>query len=140
MLRQGTSPVNSPLGWLPLQDTHEIAATADKSRGHPSTRTCNIVLPARQDPAIPRKLANLHHLIPTPREGDHSFVVESRARTRRHQMTASRPSDSAPTFPQPQPDLPLQPVCTYLDRVPGLLCETGLGVDRASEWQVNPPA
>ena len=58
MLRQGTSPVNSPLGWFPLQDTHEIAATADKSRGHPSSTACYIVLPARQDPAIPRTSIN----------------------------------------------------------------------------------
>lgn len=35
MLRQGTSPINSPLGWFPFQDTHEIAVTADKSLEHP---------------------------------------------------------------------------------------------------------
>ena len=60
MLRQGTSPVNSPFGWFPLQDTHEIAATADKSRGHPSSTACYIVLPARQVLAIPRSAANQH--------------------------------------------------------------------------------
>ncbi len=60
MLRQGSSPVNSPLGWFPLQDTHEIAATADKSRGHPPATACHIVLPAHHIPAIPRSSAYRH--------------------------------------------------------------------------------
>ena len=58
MLRQGSSPVNSPLGWFPLQDTHEIAVTADKSREDPSAHACRIVLPGRQVPANPRTYAN----------------------------------------------------------------------------------
>lgn len=60
MLRQGSSPVNSPLGWFPVQDTHEIAATADESRGHPPATACHIVLPGRQVPAIPRSSAYRH--------------------------------------------------------------------------------
>ena len=60
MLRQGTSPINSPLGWFPVQDTHEIAVTADKSREHPSSTVCHIVLPAHHIPAIPRTSATRH--------------------------------------------------------------------------------
>ena len=60
MLRQGSSPVNSPLGWFPLQDTHEIAATADKSRGHPPATACHIALPAHHIPAIPHTCATRH--------------------------------------------------------------------------------
>lgn len=62
MLRQGTSPINSPLGWLPVQDTHEIAVTADKSREHPPSTVCHIVLPAHHIPAIPRSSAYRHQL------------------------------------------------------------------------------
>ena len=60
MLRQGTSPVNSPLGWFPVQDTHEIAVTADKSRGHPPATACHIALPGLRFPAIPRSSAYRH--------------------------------------------------------------------------------
>jgi len=62
MLRQGTSPINSPLGWFPVQDTHEIAATADKSPEPPPSPVCRIVLPARHVPAIPRSSAYHHQL------------------------------------------------------------------------------
>ena len=62
MLRQGSSPVNSPLGWFPVQDTHGIATSAVKSREHPSSPACHIVLPGRHVPAIPRSSAYHHQL------------------------------------------------------------------------------
>ena len=39
---------------------HEIAATADKSRGHPSSTACYIVLAVPKVPANPRSAANQH--------------------------------------------------------------------------------
>lgn len=71
MLRQGSSPINSPLGWFPVQDTHEIAVTADKSREDPSPSGCHIVLPGRQVPTDPRKPAHLRQPAPTQSDGDH---------------------------------------------------------------------
>ena len=84
MLRQGTSPINSPLGWFPVQDTHEIAATADKSREDPSPSGCHIVLPGRQVPTDPRKPAHLRQPAPIQSDGDHLCAAN-------HKRGLSRP-------------------------------------------------
>ena len=58
MLRQGESPVNSPLGWLLFQDTHRIAVTADKSRTSPTSVDCHNMSDIQEIRATPRTSAD----------------------------------------------------------------------------------
>jgi len=59
MLRQGASPVNSPLGWFLFQDTHRIAVTADKSRTSSTPADCHNMSDVPEIRANPR--TSTHH-------------------------------------------------------------------------------
>ena len=79
MLRQGASPVKSPLGWFLFQDTHQIAVTADKSRTSSTPADCHNMSDIPEIRANPRTSTHRHR----------SYVSEITALS---QETATPPS------------------------------------------------